>query len=795
LMPKINSILRSAVIRQAEKKFTISFQPGPLVLSKGELYDRLKESEIALKQFNALKKSLAIKSLSCKVKKIIIPPLESFLEFVQGDTEFSIATLLNVETRYLEDIKTSKHQLDAENVNILSYTEKLTQYVADKDQNNIEASNERIKRATTTVEALKKKIDESNKELALLKSWRAKCFKGATVTMLYPVSLPPIPQIEIEIASEDKLIKDLVYFFRSFKVYKINFISLNDKFKDGKIDPLTEDEKIKIKDSPALQAVEYLTKIGLVKFGNKKSKSFIPAKFVITPTVKYTDMGFMCETCGEFFDDPDNHFCPEEFRDIPSKVISVKSKEKQVNELEISTAQLVKDIEVVLKQTTVPTEKVEKFFIKTNKWSTHTSLEDFYFNLEKIGKSLKGLGCEHCHGSKTSELFLSHLEQNHFPVFTQIIKFQSVKDWAQVSEIKTFRHKCGLYFGDYPHLCSQKNFFTKIGSFSKFLDIPRDYYDPIDCPFGVMYQDSGNSFFLKYKTQTDDYLAVMKSLDYHQDFTANKKTSSQKSQDTTKKGGSILGSEPEIDSLDETFDMLLDLLIEENDRDRRLKLVEKIKKLKTPQSISPTKKTKSPVLPVQASMMPVLPSEQKPPVVLVEEKPTNSTVDEIVFKLIPRGKKVSRRWLRKAIELNPEQAQKDFLSGKLTGSNFSQWKSLHEALPQGKTEAVLLKELKDQWSTWRKANPGVLITQKPSNKQEKEGLDLHKKLSNDAKPLSEENRKKLSLPKVKPYASKASAKTQGKRAQKKVSNGDLTQDVSIIKTIFELLGSFVKALK
>jgi len=184
---------------------------------------------------------------------------------------------------------------------------------------------------------------------------------------------------------------------------------------------------------------------------------------------------------------------------------------------------------------------------------------------------------------------------------------------------------------------------------------------------------------------------------------------------------------------------------------------------------------------------------QKPVTKVDKPKQTTSTVDEIVFKLIPREVKGSRRWLRKAVELNPDQAKTDFGNGKLTAATVNNWLALYSPTKNNQSPDQLVIDINKQWSDFKSKHKDVQVYQNPSSAVEKQALDLRKTLAQKAKNLPPSAKAKLSLPKVRQRstAQQKGNKLSGKgksSAGPKGSFGGLSDFLALIK---ELRAAFV----
>jgi len=213
--------------------------------------------------------------------------------------------------------------------------------------------------------------------------------------------------------------------------------------------------------------------------------------------------------------------------------------------------------------------------------------------------------------------------------------------------------------------------------------------------------------------------------------------------------------------------------LEELDQDiSKVSYVQAVKAKAPPKEKVPSKKNDQPQ--VKPTGNP--PSKKK------ESLPPNS-VQEIVVRLT-KGEKGSYRWLRKALELNPEAAQADF--GKsLTVKTFDTWMKNHQ-VPEIKTDKekpTLVKEINDAWADFKKKNPKVKVYKNPSSRTEQQALDLRKRLWKKARTLSEEDKKKINLPQVLVKPKQSSDDEDEPKSRSKKSKSESTD--SPYKTFFD----------
>jgi hypothetical protein len=126
----------------------------------------------------------------------------------------------------------------------------------------------------------------------------------------------------------------------------------------------------------------------------------------------------------------------------------------------------------------------------------------------------------------------------------------------------------------------------------------------------------------------------------------------------------------------------------------------------------------------------------------------NSTVEARLKEIWPKNQPGSRRWLRRALSSDIEKATADFKSGKLTKETFDKWLATNHPLPKVEDSKLLISEINKTWFDYKSKNPDVKVYQNPSTEKEREALNLRKELWKKASKLSDEEKKKLSIPKV-----------------------------------------------
>jgi len=777
---KISSLLGSAVDRQFTSTIEVECAPNqPLILSRRHIKNLFEIEKVRL-EFESLKRAIALATFSTKeTHEYEIPASAQFTEFVAGDSTFTRVQLDKV----LIQLRSKREEFLTHKKNLSDKVETLRQALIDATANKLDSTIETTKELIASTERELSKLDENltiqDRKISLCLKWLKHIGPEGVATISYPVSRPALASIKFAARKglSNKILSDLVSFFRSMGKNKIRFVDISIAMDEsGVLKAVPEDLLNKEEDrNEAESAWVYLSKLR-----GKNQKKILPkvaAKFLTTSTIKKEDLGDICLECSEMME---NCKCVEPTPvPVKVKVDSTKAKpsakpapvpKKILVGGEEEFPSLPKKGEIPSKveegksfsSAVKPIEERPSGFTKSNK----------SLLVKDLMKTVAKFSCSHLYfDEKNANLLQNHILETHRDLSkivipeAEMLLFRSLRQCDDCGEFHS--DECFQYYTLDGRHSSERNALEHCSG--SCIIGPYGYY---------IYNPELKKFVSRnYKfISTSDIDFIQKELPHVSDVEYLRKVC------------------PELLVFEESpvSDDPVEELFQSKDKAQFTSLLAEIVKKAVAEALSIEKPKVSkpkkddiipppkPTEPKVAQVAKPIAKVSKPP--KEEDEKLITGAREMCDEIWPKEVKGSRRWLIRALLVSPDSAKQDFKSKKLTKENFNQWINVHSPL-RIKDPIERVKEINKEWSDFKKSHPTIGVYQKPANKDERDALELRKKLWQKAKGLSEEEKKKIALPKVRMSAPKKKEQTR-KPSQPQPKSNDL---LSGLRPIFQML--------
>jgi hypothetical protein len=669
------------------------------------------------------------------MQDITFPGKETSFDFNFGTVPFPLRELTTESNQIRHSIQTHEVEIKALESRIPQEESKLNSICPElgkskevcKDHRDAFAQQEfHIDDLKKQLAALKVQLEKQRSKEHIILKW-IKYAKESGFTFAYPVCRPGVAPFTVTLRKgvDEKMLTDLVKFYSALGIYRAEFVNIEPFYKD---DVLTKLEGPIEKPTAAESAILYLQSLRSFKSKKHVIKN-IPMSLV--PDITFSksqieELGKYCYECDDWVSSTNcSHI---DVTDI--SVISKPKKEEHKMSLtippskkpEVPVAPPKKNLEKKRSQELITVSKpIEKEVIAESLPKPPKGSYVFWDGEERFScdfptvfqKSFEGytVACKHLTFNNCFYAFANHIMTYHSNEKIPVLEDPTLKSMiSSLSPCKVCKAKRTFY----DHFCPEHTFFGEKGSYLT------EQSALLSSEFNI-YTDHSYYYNINDKWICTDVNSDFVNLDILEKLPIKPKAfQNVPQQDSVKDKKKPTSLKEAFDTHDwDTFEKFLNEFI-----DSKLK----------------QKGNQKPKVAKQEKAAPPPPKEVK--------KTELTTVEQRLKEIWPPGVPGSRRWLRQALTVDLELATKDYKSKVLTKESFDSWLTKNRPLPQIHDKKLLISEINKTWFDYKQKNPDVKVYQNPKTEKEREALNLRKELWKKATPLSEEEKKKLSIPKV-----------------------------------------------